>query len=177
MNPRSPRDTAPKPSRTGLGWLLQCFLHPKATPPEIEAVFPASERHPASETFAAAGIIGLWSLIVTLHLSLQAPFLPGGTLLLRLVIGFLLWIACLHLTVILPMLAFPLLRLLRLNPGHLARLVEATLMLLLTGLAWQLTLSDSNLATFLGFFWITLIMAEIVLRLARAGIALASRSH
>jgi hypothetical protein len=50
-------------------------------------------------------------------------------------------------------------------------------MLLLTGLAWQLTLSDSNLAAFLGFFWITLIMAEIVLRLARAGIALASRSH
>lgn len=173
MNPPSPRDTAPKPSRTGLGWLLQCFLHPKATPPEIEAVFPASERHPASETFAAAGIIGLWSLIVTLHLSLQAPFLPEGTLL-RLVIGLLLWIACLHLTVILPMLAFPLLRL---NPSHLARLVEATLMLLLTGLAWQLTLSDSNLATFLGFFWITLIMAEIVLRLARAGIALASRSH
>lgn len=176
MNPPSPRDTAPKPSRTGLGWLLQCFLHPKATPPEIEAVFPASERHPASETFAAAGIIGLWSLIVTLHLSLQAAFLPGGTLL-RLVIGLLLWIACLHLTVILPMLAFPLLRLLRLNPGHLARLVEATLILLLTGLAWQLTLSDSNLAASLGFFWITLIMAEIVLRLARAGIALASRSH
>lgn len=177
MNPPSPRDTAPKPSRTGLGWLLQCFLRPKATPPEIEAVFPASERHPASETFAAAGIIGLWSLIVTLHLSLQPPLLPEGTLLLRLVIGFLLWIACLHLTVILPMLAFPLLRLLRLNPGHLARLVEATLILLLTGLAWQLTLSDSNLAAFLGFFWITLIMSEIVLRLARAGIALASRSH
>jgi len=176
MNPPSPRATAPRPSRTGLGWLLQCFLRPKATPPEVEAVFPASERHPASETFAAAGIVGLWSLIVTLHLSLQATFLPGGTLL-RLVIGLLLWIACLHLTVILPMLAFPLLRLLRLDPGHLARLVEATLILLLTGLAWQLTLSDSNLAASLGFFWITLIMAEIVLRLARAGIALASRSH
>jgi hypothetical protein len=175
MNPPSPRATAPRPSRTGLGWLLQCFLRPKATPPEVEAVFPACERHPASETFAAAGIVGLWSLIATLHLSLQAAFLPGGTLL-RLVIGLLLWIACLHLTVILPMLAFPLLRLLRLNPSHLARLVEATLILLLTGLAWQLTLSDSNLAASLGFFWITLIMAEIVLRLARAGIALASRS-
>jgi hypothetical protein len=176
MNPPSPRATAPRPSRTGLGWLLQCFLRPKATPPEVEAVFPASERHPASETFAASGIIGLWSLIVTLHLSLQTAFLPGGTLL-RLVIGLLLWIACLHLTVILPMLAFPLLRLLRLNTGHLARLIEATLILLLTGLAWQLTLSDSNLAASLGFLWITLIMAEIVLRLARAGIALASRSH
>jgi hypothetical protein len=51
------------------------------------------------------------------------------------------------------------------------------LSLLLTLLAFHLTTDPSLIARSLGLLWIALIMAEIMLRLARSGIALASPSH
>jgi len=176
MNPVCPSTTARRPARTGLGWLMQQLCGSRQSSSEVEAVFPAAERHPTGETFAAAFIVGLWSLLVTLHVSLRCPCFPNFTVL-RLVIGICLWIAFLHLTVVLPMLAYPVLRRIRLDPARLATLTEAALLFCLTLLAWHLSASDAAPASALGIFWIVLIMVEAVLRLARAGIALASRSH
>ena len=176
MNPVCPSTTTRRPARTGLGWLMQQLCRSRQCPPGVDAVFPAAERHPTGETFAAASIVGLWSLLVTLNLSLSCPCFPDTTTL-RLVIGLCLWITFLHLTVVLPMLAYPVLGLIRLDPARLATLTEAALLLCLTLLAWHLTASEAPFASALGVFWIVLIMLEAMLRLGRAGIALATRSH
>jgi hypothetical protein len=159
-------------ARSGIGWLLQALAPAPRSPPLL--LFPAQHRHPAAESFAASLIVGLWSLTASFLLCLPSDSLPAP-LAFRCLIALSAWIVLIQLTVILPLLAYPLFRLARLSPQHLATLSELAFLLLLSLIAWHLTNSPSPLATFLGRFWLVLMMAEAALRLARAGIALASR--
>jgi hypothetical protein len=177
MSPVSPDTVTRKPARTGIGWLIQHLAAPshQSVAPNTDLLFPASAPRPTAETFITSWLIGSWSLAACLLLCLEWHSLPASAAL-RCLVGGLIWLIALHLTVILPIAAFPLLRLCRLRVDHLARMVEITFLLLLTFIAAHLTVSESTLAHLLGLSWIVLIMAEIALRLVRAGIALASRS-
>lgn len=174
MTPVSPESLHPPAARTGLGWLLQSLLASRPAASDSELLFPAADRHPASETFIASLIIGAWSLAAATLLCLHSPLLPAS-ILLRLLVALAVWLATLHLAVLLPLCAAPLLRLFHLPAGRLAGLVECAFLLLLTLAAWCLASFPSPFARTLGLAWIVLIMAEVALRLARAAIALASR--
>lgn len=165
-----------KPARTGLGWLIQTCTQSTPAPPATDLLFPASKRHPTTETLTASCLITAWSLTATLIVCLHSETLPQSPLL-RSLIALTAWITLIHSAVILPLLTYPLLRFLRLSPTQIAALTELTFLLLLTLLAFHLTTDPSLIARSLGLLWIALIMAEIMLRLARTGIALASPSH
>lgn len=178
MNPVSPDTPLPQPARTGVGWFLQRFLsaHRPAAPPNTDLVFPAPHRYPTAEAFFTSGLIGAWSLAASVQLCLESPLLPASPIL-RCLVGGCLWFAFLHLSVILPIAASPLARHCRISLAHLARLTSFTFVFLLTLTAIHFTGSAAAPTRLLGHFWIMLIMVEAALRLARAGIALASRPH
>lgn len=165
-----------KPARTGLGWLLQTCTKSNPTSPTPDLLFPASERHPTSETFTASCLIAAWSLAASLIYCLHSAALPASPLL-RSLIALTAWIALIHSAVIVPLLTYPLLRLLRLSPTQIAALTELTFLSILTLIAYHLSTDPSLIARSLGFLWLGLILTEVALRLARAGIALASRPH
>ena len=176
MTPAPAQMPPRKPARTGLGWLIQALAKSPPTPPTTDLLFPASERHPTTETFTASCLIAAWSLSATLIFCLHSTALPHAPFL-RCLIAITAWLALIHSAVLVPLLTYPLLRLLRLSPTQIATLTELTFLLLLTLLAYHLTTDPSLIARSLGLLWLTLIMAEIMLRLARSGIALASPSH
>lgn len=176
MTPAPAQIPPRKPARTGLGWLLQTCTQSTPTPPTSDLLFPATHRHPTTETFTASCLIAAWSLAATLIYCLHSAALPASPLL-RSLIALTAWIALIHSAVIVPLLTYPLLRLFRLSPTQIAALTELSFLSILTLLACHLTTDPSLIARSLGLLWLALIMAEIMLRLARSGIALASPSH
>jgi hypothetical protein len=174
MTPAPAQIPPRKPARTGLGWLIQAIAKSPPSPPTTDLLFPASERHPTTETLSASCLIATWSLAASLIVCLHSETLPAS-LPLRCLIAITAWLALIHSAVILPLLTYPLLRLIHLTPQKLATLTELTFLSILTLIACHLTTDSSLFARSLGLLWLTLIMAEIMLRLARSGIALASR--
>jgi hypothetical protein len=173
MTPAPAQIPPRKPARTGLGWLIQAIAKSPPSPPTTDLLFPASERHPTTETLSASCLIATWSLAASLIVCLHSETLPAS-LPLRCLIAITAWLALIHSAVILPLLTYPLLRLIHLTPQKLATLTELTF---LSIIACHLTTDSSLFARSLGLLWLTLIMAEIMLRLARSGIALASHPH
>lgn len=165
-----------KPARTGLGWLIQACSKSTHPPPTTDLLFPATHRHPTTETFTASCLIATWSLAAFLTLGLHADTLPHSPLL-RCLIALLAWLALIHSAVILPLIAYPLLRLIHLTPQKLATLSELTFLSILSLIAYHLSTFPSPLAQALSLAWLGLFLAEATLRLVRSAITLASRPH
>lgn len=104
---------------------------------------------------------------------MQSGLLPESVTL-RCTLAFVAWLTLIHSAVIVPLLIDPFRRL---NPQKLAAFTEFAFLLLLTVIAFRLGNLPSLVARATGLFWLGLILAEILLRLARKAITLASRSR
>lgn len=173
MTPISAASPERKPARTGIGWLIQTCTRFTPAHATTDLLFPAAERHPTIETFTASCLVAIWSLAAFITLALHSTILPPS-LPLRSLIAILTWITLIHSAVFLPLLAYPLFRS---SPQKIASLTEFTFLLLLTLIAYHLSTLTSPFAQTLGLLWLGLFLFEAGLRLARSGIALASRSH